>query len=177
MTLEQRTTYFAALLNGPNADNFFGALVNTDPVDQDLVVNHYDATSSIAAQLVVTLQGVTTGQAHSVSVAVNGSAVGVMNFNGQANYTSTFPVEQGMIHEGTNTVTLTALNGDNDISLVQSITLQYPHSYTADANWLQATAPAGENLKTRWLHEFTDSGVRHQRSLEYCSAGGVGESG
>ncbi|MGA8408216.1 MAG: C25 family cysteine peptidase [Candidatus Acidiferrales bacterium] len=157
VTLEQRTTYFAALLNGVDADNFFGAPVNTDPVDQDLVVNHYDATSSIAAQLAVTLQGATTGQAHSVSVALNGSAVGVMNFNDQANYTSTFPVEQGMIHEGTNTVTLTALNGDNDISLVQSITLQYPHSYTADANWLQATAPAGENLK---ITGFTNSQIQ-----------------
>ena len=52
-----------------------------------------------------------------------------------------------MIQEGTNVVTLTALNGDNDTSLVQSITLQYPHTYTADADWLQATAPAGENLK------------------------------
>ena len=92
-----------------------------------------------------------------MSVALNGSAVGVMNFNDQANYTSTFPVEQGMIHEGTNTVTLTALNGDNDISLVQSITLQYPHSYTADANWLQATAPAGENLK---LTGFTNSQIQ-----------------
>ncbi len=147
VTLEQRTTYFAALLNGPNADNFFGALISTDPVDQDLTVNHYDATSSIAAQLVVTLQGVTTGQAHSVSVALNGAAVGVLNFNDQQNYTETLPVEQGMIQEGTNVVTLTALNGDNDTSLVQSITLQYPHTYTADADWLQATAPAGENLK------------------------------
>jgi hypothetical protein len=148
-TLEQRTTYFAALLNGPNADNFFGALISTDPVDQDLTVNHYDPTSSIAAQLSVTLQGVTTGQAHSVSVALNGSAVGVLNFNDQENYTSTFPVELGMIHEGTNTVTLTALNGDNDTSLVQTITLQYPHSYAADSNWLQATAPAGVNLKIK----------------------------
>jgi uncharacterized repeat protein (TIGR01451 family) len=148
-TLEQRTTYFAALLNGPNADNFFGALISTDPVDQDLTVNHYDPTSSIAAQLSVTLQGVTTGQAHSVSVALNGSAVGVLNFNDQENYTGTFPVEQGMIQEGTNTVTLTALDGDNDTSLVQSITLQYPHSYTADSDWLQATAPAGVNLKIK----------------------------
>ncbi|MGA6959434.1 MAG: hypothetical protein WBY38_08500, partial [Candidatus Acidiferrales bacterium] len=57
VTLEQRTTYFAALLNGPNADNFFGALISTEPVDQDLTVNHYDANSSIAAQLSVTLQG------------------------------------------------------------------------------------------------------------------------
>jgi uncharacterized repeat protein (TIGR01451 family) len=149
VTLEQRTTYFAALLNGPNADNFFGAVVSTDPVDQDLTVNHYDPTSSIAAQMSVTLQGVTTGQAHSVSVTLNGSAVGVLNFNDQENYTSAFPVELGMIHEGTNTVTLTALNGDNDTSLVQSIALQYPHSYTADSNWLQATAPAGVNLKIK----------------------------
>jgi uncharacterized repeat protein (TIGR01451 family) len=147
VTLEQRTTYFAALLNGPNTDNFFGALVSTEPVDQYLVATNYDATSSIAGQISATLQGVTSGQPHSVSVALNGSAVGVLNFNGQENYTSTFPVEQGMVHEGTNTVTLTALNGENDTSLVQSITLQYPHSYTADSDWLQATAPSGENLK------------------------------
>ncbi|MGA7854523.1 MAG: C25 family cysteine peptidase, partial [Candidatus Acidiferrales bacterium] len=147
VTLEQRTTYFAALLNGPNADNFFGALVSTEPVDQDLVATHYDATSSLSGQLSVTLQGVSSGQPHSVSVALNGSAVGVLNFSGQQNYTSTFPVEQGMLQEGTNTVTLTALNGENDTSLVQSITLQYPHSYTADSDWLQATAAGGENLK------------------------------
>ncbi len=68
-----------------------------------------------------------------------------------------------MIYEGTNTVTLTALNGDNDTSLVQTITLQYPHSYTADSNWLQATAPAGVNLKIEGfgnsqiqVHDITD---------------------
>ncbi len=157
VTLEQRTTYFAALLNGPNTDNFFGALVSTEPVDQDLVATHYDATSSITGQISVTLQGVTSGQPHSVSVAVNGSAVGVLNFSGQENYTSTFPVEQGMVHEGTNTITLTALNGENDTSLVQSITLQYPHSYTADSDWLQATAPGGENLK---INGFANSQIQ-----------------
>lgn len=157
VTLEQRTTYFAALLNGPNADNFFGALVSTEPVDQDLVATHYDATSSLAGQLSVTLQGVSSGQPHSVSVAVNGSAVGVLNFSGQQNYTSTFPVEQGMVHEGTNTITLTALNGENDTSLVQSITLEYPHSYTADSSWLQATAPAGVNLK---INGFANSQIQ-----------------
>jgi hypothetical protein len=151
VTLEQCTTYFAALLNGPNADNFFGALISIG------TVHHYDPTSSLAAQLSVTLQGVTTGQAHSVRVSLNGSAVGVLDFNDQQNYTSTFPVGPGMIQEGTNVVTLTALNGDNDTSLVQSITLQYLHSYTADANWLQATAPAGVNLK---IKGFGDSQIQ-----------------
>jgi uncharacterized repeat protein (TIGR01451 family) len=147
VTLEQRTTYFAALLNGPNADNFFGALVNNDPVDQDLAIEHCDPSSSIPAQVTITLQGVTAGQPHSVSVAVNGSSVGVLNFNGQDNFTGTFPVQQGSLQNGTNTVTLTALNGDSDTSLVQSIVLNFPHTYTADSDWLRAAAPAGAHVK------------------------------
>jgi uncharacterized repeat protein (TIGR01451 family) len=147
VTLEQRTTYFAALLNGPNADNFFGALVSTEPVDQDLAIEHYDPSSSIPAQVTITLQGVTAGQPHSVSVTVNGSSVGVLNFNGQDNFTSTFPVEQGLLQDGTNVVTLTALDGDADTSLVQSIVLNFPHTYTADSDWLRAAAPAGAHLK------------------------------
>jgi uncharacterized repeat protein (TIGR01451 family) len=147
VTLEQRTTYFAALLNGPNADNFFGALVNNDPVNQDLVIQHYDPTSSIPAQVTITLQGVTAGQPHSVSVAVNGSSVGVLSFNGQENFTSSFPVQQGSLQDGTNTITLTALNGDSDTSLVESIVLNFPHTYTADSDWLRAAAPAGAHVK------------------------------
>jgi uncharacterized repeat protein (TIGR01451 family) len=147
VTLEQRTTYFAALLNGPNADNFFGALVSTEPVDQDLSIEHYDPSSSIPAQATITLQGVTAGQPHSVSVAVNGSSVGDLNFDGQDNFTSTFPVQEGLLQNGTNTVTLTALNGDSDTSLVQSIVLNFPHTYSADSDWLRASAPAGAHVK------------------------------
>ncbi len=147
VALEQRTTYFAALLNGPTADNFFGALVSTEPVDQDLVIQHYDPSSSIPAQVTITLQGVTASQPHSVSVAVNSSSVGVLNFNGQDNFTSSFPIQQGSLQNGTNTVTLTALNGDSDTSLVQSIVLNFPHTYTADSDWLRAAAPAGAHLR------------------------------
>jgi hypothetical protein len=147
VTLEQRTTYFAALLNGPTADNFFGALVSTEPVDQDLVIQHYDPSSSIPAQVTITLQGVTASQPHSVSVAVNSSSVGVLSFNGQDNFTSSFPIQQGSLQNGTNTVTLTALNGDSDTSLVQSIVLNFPHTYTADSDWLRAAAPAGAHLR------------------------------
>jgi uncharacterized repeat protein (TIGR01451 family) len=147
VTLEQRTTYFAALLNGPNADNFFGALVSTEPVDQDLTIQHYDPSSSIPAQVTITLQGVTAGQPHSVSATVNGSSVGVLNFDGQANSPSTFAIEQGLLHDGANTVTLTALNGESDTSLVQSIVLNFPHTYTADSDWLRASAPAGAHVK------------------------------
>ena len=147
VTLEQRTTYVAALLNGINNDNFFGAIVNSEPVDQLLAVSHLDTTSSIPMELDITLQGATDGQPHSVSVALNGASLGTMSFSNQSNVTNTFSVAPGMVQNGTNTVTLAALDGDNDISLVQSITLRYPHTYAADSNWLRASAPGGSRVQ------------------------------
>jgi uncharacterized repeat protein (TIGR01451 family) len=143
VVLEQHTTYVAALLNGEDADNFFGAVVTSEPVDQDLTVVHSDPSSSIPVTLDVRLQGATDGQAHSVAVSFNGTSLGEMDFNGIANSTNAFSVDASLLHDGTNTVTLTALEGDNDVSLVQSIALHYPHTYVADSNWLRATAPGG----------------------------------
>ena len=143
---EDRTTYFATLLNGENADNFFGAAVTSEPVEQELTAAHNDPNSSMQVALDITLQGATDAQLHRVSVAFNGAAIGEMDFANLANLTNTFPVDRDLLQEGTNTVTLTALEGENDISVVQSIALHYPHTYTADANWLKVTASAGETV-------------------------------
>jgi uncharacterized repeat protein (TIGR01451 family) len=144
---QQRTTYFAALLNGENNDNFFGALVTTTPIDQVLNIAHFDANSSVPATLSVTLQGVTQGQDHRVDVDLNGVPLGEMDFSGQANSTNTFSVSAGSLQTGSNTVTLTSLDGDMDVSLVQSIELTYAHAYSADSDWLRATAQAGETIR------------------------------
>ncbi|MGB2626054.1 MAG: C25 family cysteine peptidase [Candidatus Acidiferrum sp.] len=154
---EDRFTYIATLLNGVNNDNFFGAAVTTDPVDQDMDVAHFDASSAMPATLDLTLQGANDGQAHSINVQVNGSTIGQMNFTGQILNEQTFNVQSSLVHDGSNTVTLTALNGDNDVSVVQSIELHYPHSYAADANWLKATAAPGTELH---ITGFSDSQLR-----------------
>jgi uncharacterized repeat protein (TIGR01451 family) len=146
VVLEQRTTYFGTLLNGENNDNFFGALVTSEPVDQQLTVAHADPNSNLQITVDVTLQGGADLQAHSVSVFFNGASIGEMDFANLANVTSTFPVDRSLLVDGINTVTLTALQGDNDVSVVQSIALHYPHTYAADSNWLKATAPAGSTL-------------------------------
>ena len=146
VVLEQRTTYFATLLNGENNDNFFGAAVTSEPVDQQLTVVHADPNSSMQISVDVTLQGATDQQAHSVSVFFNGASIGEMDFANLANVTNTFSIDRSLLQDGVNTVTLTALQGDNDVSAVQSISLHYPHTYEADANWLKATAPAGSTL-------------------------------
>jgi uncharacterized repeat protein (TIGR01451 family) len=140
---EVRTTYVATLLNGEDKDNFFGAVVTSGPVDQTLTVSNYVRTSALPVTLDVTLQGATDGQAHRVSMVFNGASIGEMDFTGQVNITNTFPIDSSLVSDGVNTVTLTALEGDNDVSVVQSIALHYPHAYAADQNWLRATANAG----------------------------------
>ena len=145
-TLQQRTTYFAALLNGENNDNFFGATITSEPTDQNFTVIHSAPNSGIPATLGVTLQGVTDLQPHAVSVVFNGSNVGELDFNDQVNFSNTFSIDANLLHDGTNTVTLAALDGENDVSLVQSIALSYPHSYVADSDWLQASARAGSSV-------------------------------
>jgi uncharacterized repeat protein (TIGR01451 family) len=154
--LEQRTIYFAALLNGENNDNFFGATVTSDPVEQDLTVAHIDPNSALPVTLNVTLQGVTDAQEHRVSVAFNGAPIGEVDFTNQANVTNTLNVTSGLLQEGTNAVTLTALEGDNDVSLVQSIAIQYAHTYTVDSNWLRATASSGDTVR---FNGFTNAQI------------------
>ncbi len=143
---EDRTTYFGTLLNGENLDNFFGATVTSEPVDQELITAHSDPNSSLPVTLDVRLQGATDAQDHRVSVSFNGASIGEVDFTNFANVTNTFPVDRSLLQDGPNTVTLTALEGDNDVSVVQSIALHYPHTFAADANWLKATAPAGDTV-------------------------------
>jgi uncharacterized repeat protein (TIGR01451 family) len=154
---EQRTTYFAALLNGENNDNFFGAIITSDPVDQTITVAHVDPTSSLPVTMDVTLQGVTDQQPHSVSVSFNGAPVGEMDFANQANVTNTFAISNSLMQNGANTVTLTALDGDNDVNLVQSIALHFAHTYTADSDWLSATASSGDTVH---INGFSNGQIR-----------------
>src|SRR5208282_2523656 len=132
-----RTVYFAALLNG-DGNNFFGPVITNTPVTQPLTVSHLYPTGG-ASTLQVTLQGSVTGP-HSVAVALNGTTLGYVNFNDLANFTTTLTVPS--VSEGANTLTLTA-SGPNDVSVVDDVQLTYPHSYTADGDYLRFTAQSG----------------------------------
>ncbi|HVM74503.1 MAG TPA: C25 family cysteine peptidase [Candidatus Saccharimonadales bacterium] len=154
---EDRTTYFAALLNGENNDNFFGDVITSDPVDETLNVAHRDTSSAQPLTLELALQGVTDAQLHSVSVNFNGNPVGTVEFFGQILFKQLLSIDLSIVTDGTNTVTLTALNGDNDVSVVQSVQLHYPHTYQADSDWLSATADASSTVH---ISGFSSSQVR-----------------
>ena len=100
-----RTIYFSGLLNG-EIENFFGAVVLGQPVNQSLTVTHLDP-SATAATLEVVLQGITF-VTHQVNVTLNGVPLGAVVFWGQEAGLATFAVPPGVVQQGTNQVTLAA---------------------------------------------------------------------
>lgn len=133
---KDRGVYFDALNNG-DTENWFGPTVEPSaPATLTLTPNHVDLTNP--AQLTVKLQGVTVSSSapHNVGVTVNGIGVGVMTFDGHALAEQTFVVPAGLVTNGENTVRLDA-PAAGDTSLVDSIALDYPHFYQADADRLR----------------------------------------
>jgi len=144
--LTPHTTYFAALIT-TTGNTFFGSLVSSEPLDQTLYVPHLDNTSTELPKLEVILQGVILGFPHDVTVALNGATLGDVNFTGQDKGKFRASVPQGILHDGANTITLTAQDGEYDTSLVQSIQITYPHSYTVDSDSLKFTGRPGDEIE------------------------------
>lgn len=149
--LKQRSTYFAALLRD-NTDNFFGGAVNATPLDQVLYLPDVAADANADTKLQVVLQGVTQGVAHSVQVSFNGVNLGDVNFSGQEEGTLSVSVPHELLTSGNNTVTLTALGGETDLSLVDVIRITYPRGYSAESDALNFTAQSGERISIQGFH-------------------------
>jgi uncharacterized repeat protein (TIGR01451 family) len=153
--LRQRTTYFAALIKASD-DNFFGALVSSTPIDQAIATPHVFATANAAPRMEIVLQGVGEGVPHDITVALNGLNLGHIAFSGQNKGKMRVDLPQGLLLD-TNTVTLTAQDGDSDISLVDYITIAYPHSFAADGDRLRLSARAGTPVQ---IAEFQETSIR-----------------
>jgi peptidase C25-like protein/peptidase S24-like protein len=140
--LKPRTTYFAALLR-EDTDNFFGPLISPTP---DLETVNLSDLAPGEAILKVLLQGVTDGQQHQVTVMLNGATLGDVTFPNQQAGSAQFAVNAGTLTNGANTITLIAQQGANDLSLIDTITLSFPQTYTAQSDALKFKAHAGERI-------------------------------
>jgi len=152
--LKERTIYFAALKNGER-ENFFGAVIGSQSVDQSINLAHI-AQSSEPAVVEVRLQGV-THLAHRVLVQINDTYAGYLTFDRQAQAAQAFKIDHRVLHEGPNLVRLTAQNGTGDVSLVDSIRISYQHAFICDGPALKLTANGGEQVTVRG---FTTADVR-----------------
>jgi predicted small secreted protein len=152
---KDRTIYFPALRNG-DKENFFGAVVAGDPVEQSLTLRHVDTTASGEATVEVALQGVTNLQ-HRVWVYVNGSYTGELLFTGQEEGVSRLSVPQSLFNEGDNQIRFVGQGGPSDISLIDYARISYWHSFTADDDVLQLAATGGQAVT---IGGFTSESVR-----------------
>ena len=149
-----RSIYFSALRNGEK-ENFFGAVIARDAVDQAVSVQHLDSGGS-GAELELALQGVTEIQ-HRVRIEVNGVEVGAVGFDAQTEGVSRIPLGRGALREGQNIVRFTALGGESDVSLIDYIRITYPHTYTADGDALRFNVSAKQQVS---VEGFTNSAIR-----------------
>ena len=152
---KDRALYFSSLRNG-DKENFFGAVVARNPVDQSLAIRNIDRSAGKQATLEIALQGV-TDVPHRVKVALNGADAGEITFDGQSEGLARITVSQSSLTEGDNQVRLISMFGDRDISLVDYVRLSYWHTYTADNNALRFTATAKQQVT---VGGFTNSAIR-----------------
>ncbi|MCP4716082.1 MAG: hypothetical protein GY868_13280, partial [Deltaproteobacteria bacterium] len=151
---KERSFYFSSLKNN-SQNKFFGELVWTDPISILLATNSPVSAASSDALLEVTLQGASDAT-HSVSMILNDQEIGDFSFEGQTSATSSLSINHDLIRDGANTLILTSLNGENDISMVDTIRLTYQRTYTVSEDLIKCSAAGGQRLS---LQGFTNDDI------------------
>jgi cysteine-rich repeat protein len=150
--LVERKMYLASVLNGDES-NFFAAAISSMPTMETIAAHNLDASAVGTAVLRVRLQGVTS-TAHAVDVSFNGQLLGTCALDPTAEATFSFPTPN--VVEGDNQLTLTS-EGASDYTALESVELDYAHTYAADGDALAFTAPAGTRVA---ITGFSTSSVR-----------------
>jgi hypothetical protein len=153
--LKERTVYFPALKNG-EAENFFGSVLATEPMEKVMTLLNLDPTPPGGALLEVALQGV-TNVSHRVTILLNDTKVGELVFDGQTHNLAKVPIPQSDLSEGDNWVTLASQGDETDVTLIDYIRMTYWHTYAADDDALKFEARAGTKLS---LTGFTSPDIR-----------------
>ena len=144
------------MIKNGGGEKFFGAVVSSETLTQNLNVLYPDPSPPGEALLRVTLQGLADAS-HDVEVLLNGVALGAVVFRGQGQGTLEVPLSPGALREGENTIGLTARAGETDVTLVDSLRLTYWRTFTADQDVLRFPAAGGKQYT---LDGFGSSQVR-----------------
>jgi hypothetical protein len=152
-----RALYAPAMPKNTEGDRFYGPLVSSEQALVMLNVQNADGAAVSKGLLDVTLQGIFDGE-HHVDVILNGNNIGQVVFsNMDRGHAALQFNQQGLLHDGDNTLQLIGRGGDMDFSLIDVVRLTYWHTYTADNDALRFTAYGGGKITVRG---FSTSGIR-----------------
>ncbi len=147
---------FAPLVRNSEDDAFFGTLITSDTGTQTLTVGNLDPSFSGNASLELLIQG-GTDMDHRIDVAINGHRLGTAALSKIDEKSFTYPFPQSWLNTGTNSVTLTSLNGEEDVSVVAKTWLTYQHLLRADSGVLNVKLAGGRAVT---MGGFTTNKVR-----------------
>ena len=142
---KERTVFFTALVNNGDNDNFFGVVVTPWPAQQPVHAENVDPDGG-NAELEIVLQGGSYNLAHAVDITLNGQPLPRVQFANMDRHTAKFTVPASWLVSGANTLEFIAQNGWEDVSVVESVRLTYPHLYRADDNLLAFTVAGGAEV-------------------------------
>lgn len=145
----------SSVLNGAR-ENWFGAVVSPTASNQTLTLSDIATDSGQTAAVRIDLQGLTPIP-HQVAVVLNGIIIGQMNFTHYNRIEWTVNVPLARLVEGTNTITMQALGGSQDINVTEAVRISYPRRLKAQNNRLDFSVSPAQTVK---LKGFTNSQVR-----------------
>lgn len=154
LTTKERVNYTNQVLNG-DAENFFGAVISATTITENFILPTVDFTAS-SASIDVGIQGLTQSS-HQTRVVLNGQDIGAVTGNFLDLATRHYDVPTSLLRSGNNTLQLTALNGSSDISLFESVKVNYGRQYQASQNQLSFYT---NNYRANYIENFSSPNVR-----------------
>ena len=151
---KDRLIYFSSLLNG-DVENYFGQVLSTAPLSQQIDVPNPELSGTSSATLEVAVQGVGTVQ-HQVNVSLNNSMLGGLSYFGLERQVKTFDIPLSLLISGSNSVTFTSTI-PGTVSLIDYVRLTYPHALRADNNSLRLNLRASQAVR---VEGFTTQNLR-----------------
>ncbi len=136
------------VLNGAK-ENWYGAVVNQTEAIQTLNLTEIAAESGETAALSIDIQGLGNQMPHRVSVTLNGTTVGQINFNDLERMEWTVNVPLALLLAGENQVNLRSVSPTTDVSLLEAVRINYPRRSTAVNNRLIFALQAKRSVKLK----------------------------
>lgn len=152
-----RSVWVPNFLDTGDGENYFGPVITTYPVSQDLIVNNHDSASATPVRLELAIRGGTEEVQHRIRVELNGNYAGLAILNSLEAKSFTYEVPHAWLVTGANALTLTADNGDADVSVLVSAKLTYQHLLQADEGLFEADLPASRQVT---IAGFPDDAIR-----------------
>lgn len=151
---KERFSYSSGYLNG-DTENFFGSVIIGAGRTINFNLSGVDYNSPVSS-IDVAIQG-STLVPHQVKVLLNGVELGVITGENYDSLPKHFDFSTSVLLENSNAIQFVPLNGSSDITVFDSIKVNFSRKYRAEQNRLSFFVP---NYKASFVENFTSPNIR-----------------